>query len=207
MAQASQQDGAPAGARPDRASAAARRSLVSEMARGYLRPRRAMLTQVRAGLTEPRALFHLMLGAVLLCAASVPEALRSAGDLPVEDAANVAIASRIFGFVFLLPLLAYGAAALITLVAGRGRGLAVRSALFWTVLLGGPLALVLSAVATVAGAAGAGVTGLLGAAALGYWLWLAAAALGAALDRATHWALAGLVGCFLLLSVGIKLSI
>lgn len=197
MVQASQQDLAPA----------SRRSLVTEMARGYLRPRRAMLTQVETGLSEPRALFHLMVGAVLLCAASVPDALRSAGDLPVEDAANVVIAARIFGFVFILPLLAYGGAALITLVAGRGRGLAVRSGLFWTVLLGGPLALLLSAIAAVTGTVGTGFMGMLGFAALGYWLWLAAASLGVALDRPTHWVLAGLTVCFLLLAAGIKLAL
>jgi hypothetical protein len=182
-----------------------RHSLVAEMTRACARPRRVMQHQIDAGLSEARALFHLMLAAVLYCAASVPAALRSAADLGVEDAADAVIAARLFGFVVVFPLLAYGAAAAIGIL-GRGRGLAVRSALFWSLLLGGPIALGLAAI-SVAGRQGETAAAWLGPLALAFWAWQAAASLGASLDVPTGRVAATLAACFFILVGGIKLAI
>lgn len=159
------------------------RSLVAGMRLAYRRPGLAMERQIAEELAEQRALFHLVVACILLCAASLPGALRTAGDLGVEDARTAAMASRVFGYVILLPLISYGAAGLVQLIlrAARRRiaGLKVRSALFWSMVLAGPLALALSAAAAVAGPHYSAIGPWLSVLALGYWFWLFSASLAA----------------------------
>ncbi len=180
----------------------ARRSLAVEMLGGYRWPRRAIERQIGVGLVEGRALFHLMLGCALLCVASIPAALRSAAELPIADAASAAVASRIFGYVVVLPILAYAGAGLIRLVSG-GSGLAVRSALFWSVLLGGPIALCLSAIGP---ALPDGVRSILSPLAAMTWLWLASASLGAAVQRSTARFFVVFLLLFGILAFGLELA-
>jgi len=165
----------PAGAR--------NQSLVAEMGPAYRRPRAAMARQLAAGLSEGRALFHLGLACILLCVASVPSALERAASIDADDPVNAAIAAQIFGFIVLLPMIAYGLAALMRgvsrLIGGSGSGLAMRSALFWSMLLAAPIALLLAAFGSLARSGVEGVASVsvwIGYVALGYWFWLLAAA-------------------------------
>lgn len=161
------------------------RGLVDAIARAYCDPRGAMARQVAAGLSEPRALIHLMLASGLFFVASLPNALREARRLEIDDAVSGAIAAHLFGYVFLAPLLAYGAAALIHLLArgfgGRGGFLGARAAVFWAALLGAPIALGLALVGVgaelVTGQDRLPLLDLMGYAGLGFWLWLFAASL------------------------------
>jgi hypothetical protein len=151
------------------------------MWRAYTDPRGAMAGQVAQGLSEPRALFHLVLACGLFFLASVPNALRTAQGLGIEDRVSAAVAAHLFAFVVVAPLLFYGLAALVHLIArgfgARGSFLAARAALFWTLLLGTPLALALALAGVVAEAVPVVLPWVawLGYAGLAFWLWLFAA--------------------------------
>lgn len=159
--------------------------LVAAMAAAYRDPRRAMARQVAAGLGEPQALAHLMLACGLGFVASVPNAVRAAQGLDVEDPLSGAISAHLFGFLFVAPLILYGLAALIHLAArafgGQGGFLGARAALFWAALLAAPIALALSLAGALAEMAGGRALlpwlGYLGYAGLAFWLWLLAASL------------------------------
>jgi Yip1 domain len=180
--------------------------LVDAIARGWRDPRAAMAREVGRGLTEARALMHLMLACALLFVASLPNALREARALEIGDPVEGAIAAHLFGYLALAPLLAYALAALVHLAArafgGRGGFLGARSALFWSMLLVAPVAIGL-ALLGVAGevAAGRQLPWLrpLGYAALAFWLWLFAASLAeaegfAATGRVAAVVVAGIAG-------------
>lgn len=162
-------------------------SLVGAIGRSWRDPRSMMAAQVEEGLDEARALFHLMLACGLLLLASLPGAVRASRAIEADDPLSGAIAAYLFGFLFVLPLLAYGAAALLRLAAkvfgGRGSFLAMRSALFWTMLAAAPVALALALLRVFAEAApGAGLLPmmtLLGYAGLGVWIWLLAGSVAA----------------------------
>lgn len=144
-----------------------------------------MAAQARQGLSEPRALVHLMAACGLYAVASLPAAVRTAADLVVDDPLSGSIAAHLFGYLFVGPLAAYGAAAVVHLIArafgGTGSFLAARAALFWSLLLGTPIALALALLGVPAEALGsAGLLlsiQLLGYAGLGCWLWVFAASL------------------------------
>jgi hypothetical protein len=186
--------------------------LVDAIGRGWRDPRGAMAAEVGRGLSEGRALVHLVLACGLFFVASLPNAMREARALDIPDPVEGAIAAHLFGYLALAPLLAYGLAALVHLVA-RGFGAhggfrAGRAALFWSLLMVAPLAigLALAGVAIeVAAPALAPLTDLLGLAALAFWLWLFAASLAeaegfaatgrvAAVVAASLGAVAGLAG-------------
>lgn len=157
----------------------ARVGLVTTMARAYRRPR-AVMAELVAEATEGRALAWLFLACALGFVASVPEALRRARGLGIEDPVAGAVAAHLFAYLFVAPLVAYGLAALAHLVArafGAGPGfLKARVALFWSLLLAAPLGLALVAGRVVAERLG--IPTLLAPvawAALGLWLWLFAA--------------------------------
>lgn len=157
--------------------------LVDAITQAYRDPRRVMARLMADGPSEPRSLFHLMLAAGILFVASLPNAIRAAQRLEIDDAQTGAIAAHLFGYVFLLPLLVYALAALVHLVArgfgGRGGFGGARAAVFWSALLGAPIALILALLgAGVEAATGRGQLlwlDLLGYAGLGFWLWLFAA--------------------------------
>ncbi|MFO1141072.1 MAG: YIP1 family protein [Amaricoccus sp.] len=144
-----------------------------------------------AGLDERRALMDLVLACILLFVASMPNALREARGLAIDDPVSAAVSAHLFGYVALLPLAAYGLAALAHLVAraagGRGSFLAARTALFLSALAAAPVALAVAAVGVAAEALPAlsPVVTALRFAALGFALWLFAATLAEAEAFAT----------------------
>jgi hypothetical protein len=161
-----------------------RPGLVAEMARSYRDPRASMARQLD-GATEARTLFYLMAACFVLFVASVPQAIRTARLIDADEPVSAAIGAHLFGFLFLAPLLLYGLAALVhgfaRLFGGRGSALAARTALFWSLLLLAPVAL-LAGLATALAEIAAGPAvlpwaSLLGYAVLAMWLWLFAACL------------------------------
>ena len=81
------------------------------------------------------------------------------------------MSAHLFGYVALAPLIAYGLAAVVHLVArafgARGSFLAARAALFWSALAAAPVALGVALVGVAAEAAGQGAAGLVGVSAGG----------------------------------------
>jgi hypothetical protein len=128
--------------------------LAGAVAHAWRDPRGAMARQVSAGLSESRALAHLLLACALLWLASVPQAMRAAGAIDVDDPLSAALAAHLFGYLVVAPLMFYGLAVPVHLAAralgGRGGFLGARSALFWSLLVGAPLALLLALLAVAA---------------------------------------------------------
>ena len=142
-----------------------------------------MAAEIARGLSEPRALMQL-LGGLRPALRREPAQRGPRGrGLAIEDPVAGAVAAHLFGYVAVAPLIAYGLAAAIHLVArgfgGRGGFLAARAAL-----------LLVGAGRRPAGAgAGAGrrrrrggraypgLLAWLGYPALAFWLWLLAASL------------------------------
>lgn len=180
----------------------ARRSLTGSIGHAWRAPRAAMAAQIAEGLDDVRALFHLMLACGLYFLASLPNALREAQVLDIDDPRSGAIAAHLFGYLILAPLLAYGAAALVHLLArafgGRGGFLAARSAVFWSLLLGTPIALGLSLLGVVVEVGGAAALlpslSLLGYAGLAFWFWLFSASLAEAEGFSATLRVAAVVG-------------
>lgn len=158
---------------------------MAAMSRAYRDPRTEMARQIDEGLKEARALMHLTLACLLGLVASLPNAVRGAGRLEVEDALAATVAAHVFGYVFVAPLLLYGCAALLHLASrvfeGQGGFLGARAALFWAAALAGPIALAVAlvgvAVEIVAGPRMLPAVDYLGYAGMAWWLWLFAACL------------------------------
>lgn len=160
-------------------------ALVDAMGRGLRAPRQAMRAEAAAGLTEARALLHLMLACGLFFLASVPRTMRFAaasdGTVPLDGA----IAGLAFALLAVAPLGFYGLAALVhglaRLLGGRGGFLAARAALFWSLLLASVPALGLALAGVLAeaaaGPAGLAVVQWLAPVVLMWWAWLFAASL------------------------------
>ena len=160
-----------------------RRGLVDTIWGGWRNPRRAMAAELAGGPREARSLLHALVACGLLFVASLPNALREARGLDIEDPVAGAVAAHLFGYVALAPLLLYGLAAAVHLAArafgATGNFAAARAALFFSVLLAAPLALVLALVGVAAEARPALLPWVswLGYAGLALWLWLLAASL------------------------------
>ncbi|MFO1105872.1 MAG: hypothetical protein U1E34_07205 [Amaricoccus sp.] len=190
--------------------------LAAAMAHAYRHPRAAMARQIAAGLREARALGQLFLACGFGFLASLPGAIRASRTIAAEDPLAAAIAAHLFGYLFLAPLLFYGLAALIHLGArafgARGGFLAARAALFWSALLGAPIAMALAVVSVLAEAAlgpwSLPGLALLGYAGLGFWLWLLAASLAEAEGFAATGRVAAVIGGgFLCLALSLSLLI
>lgn len=157
--------------------------VVAAMARAYRDPRAEMVRQIDDGLSEARALMHLLLACFLGLVASLPNAVRGSARLEIDDALTAVVSAHAFGYLFVAPLLLYGLAALLHLAArpfgGLGGLRSARAALFWAALLGGPIALAIAltgvAVEIVAGPRMSAAVDYLTYAGFGYWLWLFAA--------------------------------
>lgn len=172
-----------------------------------------MARQMADGLSEPRATAHLFLACALGFVASMPNAVREAATLDIDDPLSGVVAAHLFGWLFVAPLLAYALAALIHLGAralgGAGGFLGARSALFWSALLAGPLALALALVGVAAEAAGGpGVLpwlDYLGYAGLVFWLWLLAGSLAEVEGfRDTRRVLAALIVSLVAIAIGFR---
>lgn len=187
--------------------APARRGLVDAIARSWRDPRGVMAGQVAAGLSEPRALVHLMLACMLVFVARLPEAVRMAEGLPVDEPVNAAVAAHLFAWGAVAPLLGYALAAVVHLVArgfgGRGGFLGARAALFWSGLALSPAVLALGALDALAGGRAAAWLSLAGLAALGLWVWVFAASLAEAEGFASTGRVAAVV--VLVLAAGVAL--
>jgi hypothetical protein len=158
--------------------------LVDAIWRGWRDPRAGMAREVARGLSEPRALAQLMLACCLFFVASLPNALREARALAIADPVEGAVSAHLFAYLVLAPLLAYGLAAAVHLVArgfgGRGGFRGARAALFFAALLAAPLALGLALLGLVAELAAPALlpwTAWLGYAVMAFALWLFAATL------------------------------
>lgn len=160
------------------------RGLVDTIALSWRAPRAVMADAVSAGLTEARTLVHLMLACGVFFVASLPLAVRSAGGLTVDEPVSATVSAHLFAWGAVAPLLGYGVAAVVHLIArafgGRGRFLAARAALFWSGLAVAPAALLIG----IVGAVGVSLTGRvlpwldwLGYIALALWVWIFAASL------------------------------
>lgn len=179
--------------------------LVAAIARGWRDPRSEMARQIEAGLSESRALVHLFAACGLGLVASLPDAVRTAQGLAIDEPLAGVISAHLFGYLFVAPLLLYALAAVLHLggwvFGARGRFLPARAALFWALLLGAPIALGLAVAGALAEIAfGAGVlrwTAYLGYAGMLFWLWLLAASLAEAEGfGSTHRVAAILVAVF-----------
>ena len=186
--------------------------LVDAIGRGWRAPRAAMAAELDRGLNEGRALVHLMTACGLFFVASLPNAVREARGLGIDDAVEGAVSAHLFAWLALAPLLAYALAALVHLAArgygARGGFLAARAAVFWSLLLAAPLALalaVLGAIVEIAAPVVLPWLAPLGYAVLAAWVWFFAASLAeaegfaatgpvAALVAAAFAAVAGLLG-------------
>jgi hypothetical protein len=141
-----------------------------------------MAREIALGPSEGRALVHLMLACGLYFVASLPGAVRQALDIaePVEGL----VAARLFAWLAVAPLAAYGLAAALHLVARSFGGAAgfrgARAAVFWWALLVAPLTLALALLGAGLEVAAPGLLPLtpwLGYAVLAFALWLLASAL------------------------------
>ncbi len=178
-------DGSPSGSPGGGGDPMARRAVVDAIGQAWRDPRAAMAAEIGRGLSEPRVLVQLLLACVLLFVASLPNAVREARALSVDDAVGAAVSAHLFGYIALLPLGAYAIAALAHLASrafgGRGSFLSARAALFWSALVVAPVALALALLGVgveIGGVAGLlPVVALLRFAALAFWLWIFAASL------------------------------
>lgn len=157
--------------------------------RAYRHPRDAMAAataheQVEfAERREAPGLVELMAACAMGFVASLPAARVTAAGLDVPDAWPGVVSAHLFGYMFLLPLIIHGLAALAHLAArpfgARGGFAGARRAVFRAAVLAGPLALALAGLRL--GAAALGLAGLgpwidgLGVALFAWWLWLFAA--------------------------------
>ena len=183
---------------PAQVMAAAPRGLVDTMAGALRRPRAVMASQVAAGLSEPRALVHLMLACGLFFVASLPMAVRTSADLAVDEPLSAAVSAHLFAWGAVAPLIGYGLAAAIHIAArgfgGRRGFLGTRAALFWSALAVAPAVL-------AGGLLGAVLPGR-PAAWLGYgagalWIWIFAGSLAETAGFASTGRVAAVVACFL----------
>lgn len=119
-------------------------SITLRILKSWRAPRQVMRAMLAAGPREDRALATLMAACVVLFIAQWPALSRAAHfdpAIPLEARMSGALMATLF----IVPLLAYGLAALTRLVArvmgGRGTWYSTRLALFWSLLAIAPLVL------------------------------------------------------------------
>jgi hypothetical protein len=116
-------------------------SVVLDIAEAYRRPAPVFRRRLGAGAREDRALAILMAGCLLVFVAQWPRLQRLAFETGEE--LPPLIGGALFGWLFVMPLVAYALGAATHLIArllgGRGTGYAARLALFWALLVASPL--------------------------------------------------------------------
>jgi hypothetical protein len=150
-------------------------AITSDIVESYRRPRTVLRRRLADGGQEPRALAVLMGACLLMFVAQWPAAARAA-HLDPSVPLDARIGGALMATLFVVPLLAYGVAALSHLVArlfgGRGTYLGARMALFWSLLAVSPLMLAQGLLGGLAGPGPAlALFGLVVAAAF-LFLWL-----------------------------------
>jgi hypothetical protein len=107
----------------------------------WRRPRQVMRKLLDMGQREDRALMFLLVGCGLIFVAQWPQLSRAA-YLDESVPLQARIGGALFAWLFWVPLLAYGLAAVSRLVAralgGRGTWYSARLALFWALLASTP---------------------------------------------------------------------
>ncbi|MEM9431494.1 MAG: hypothetical protein AAGA32_18645 [Pseudomonadota bacterium] len=144
----------------------------------YRTPAAFAARQAAAGISEGRLLLWALIAGVAGFLAGVPSALDTASELQIEDAVAGVLAGRLFGAVFMLPLLLYVLAGLVTLLwrllVQPVPSQRVRVALFGALLLAAPALVALSWIGSRLPAA---ADVFLGAVTFMFFLWLAVARL------------------------------
>ncbi|MFD0980685.1 YIP1 family protein [Tropicimonas aquimaris] len=124
-------------------------SVSAEILRTFRAPRQVM-RRLLASLSgddrpEARILVYLVAGCFVIFVSHLPAAVAGGPQWPPEAPAEARVINTFFGWLFIAPLLFYGLAGIVHLVAraigGRGSFLRSRAALFWTVLAVSPLML------------------------------------------------------------------
>ena len=120
-------------------------AVTRDIVEAHLRPRRVMARLLRMGQREDRVLAMLMGGCVILFVSQWPYRARQAhftGETLTDYIQHDAV-----GLIFVLPLLAYGVAALLRLISrifgAKADYYSARLAMFWALLASSP-ALVLA---------------------------------------------------------------
>lgn len=85
-------------------------SLIGDISRAYRAPSNAMQIQVERGITEPQTLFYGMLFGVFNLIANYPRVSLTASD---QDMLTGMMAGLFIAYIFFLPLMLYGLAAVI----------------------------------------------------------------------------------------------
>ncbi len=129
-------------------------SVTTDILESYRAPRRVVARKLAGGPREDRALATLMGALGLSFIAEWPGMMHAASADPSVPL-DARIGGAMMGLLFLAPLLAYGLAAVIRLVAqalGRRMGwFEARLALFWAMLVTSPLMLLLGLAEGVVG--------------------------------------------------------
>jgi len=147
-------------------------AVTRDIVEAHLRPRRVMARLLRMGQREDRVLAMLMGGCIILFMSQWPYRARQAhftGETLTDYIQHDAV-----GLIFVLPLLAYGVAALLRLISrifgAKADYYSARLAMFWALLASSP-ALVLAGM--VKGFIGLGVANsIVGALWLLVFLWV-----------------------------------
>jgi hypothetical protein len=130
-------------------------ALSTEIVRTYRSPRVVIRRLLDAGPREDRAIAWLMGACLIIFVGQWPRLQRTATLDPEAPPLDAQIAGALFGWLFVMPLVFYGIAALSHLVArafgGRGTWWGARVALFWTLLATAPLMLLQGLVAGLIG--------------------------------------------------------
>lgn len=116
-------------------------AVTSDITAAHIRPRAVMRSLLERGVREDRALAMLMAAAFVMFVAQWPFRARQA-HIEGLDLTDL-IQNDMFALIFVLPLLAYGIAALTHMIAklfgGQGTWYEARLALFWAMLASSPL--------------------------------------------------------------------
>ncbi|MBL6429580.1 MAG: YIP1 family protein [Maritimibacter sp.] len=116
-------------------------SVVRDVIRAYRAPRAVFLRRLGDTVREDRALAVLMVACVLVFVAQAPRLQRVSIETGQE--LNPLLGGAMFAWLFIMPLAAYGIAAISHLIAkvvgGQGTWFAARFALFWALLVASPL--------------------------------------------------------------------
>jgi hypothetical protein len=118
-------------------------SLTGDIVQAYRAPSKAMHIQIERGITEPQTLFYGMLFGVLNLVSNYPRVSLTAPD---QDTLTGMMAGLFIAYVFFLPLMLYGLAAVIHWVVQKFDGQATwgeaRRALNWSAVVTSPLILI-----------------------------------------------------------------
>ena len=122
-------------------------SLIGDITRSYRDPRGVMQAQVEHGITEPQTLFYAMLFGMMNLIANYP---RAAHNAPDPDTLAGMMAGLFIAYIFFLPLVLFGLAAIIHWVILKFGGHATwgqaRRAMIWSTVTAIPFILTAGAV-------------------------------------------------------------